>query len=139
MEYKRFGNTVVARLDVKDEIITSVRQICEEEKIHTASVQAIGATNDFTIGLYNTDTKKYQSTHFEFPAEITALLGNITKKDGQTYIHLHLTVADEEGHAFGGHLNQAIISATCEIFIQIIDGEVTRKVDDLTGLNVFQF
>ena len=72
-------------------------------------------------------------------AEITALIGTITEMNGKPYIHLHLTAADEKGHAFGGHLNKAVISATCEMVITLMDGQVGRKHDEEIGLNFFAF
>ena len=50
-----------------------------------------------------------------------------------------LCAGDAEGKVFGGHLNRAIVSATCEMIINIIDGEVDRKLDENIGLNLFEF
>ena len=40
---------------------------------------------------------------------------------------------------FGGHLNRAEVSATCEMVIQIIQGQVDRYFDESIGLNLFRF
>lgn len=45
----------------------------------------------------------------------------------------------DKGEVFGGHLNRAIVSATCEIIINIIDGKVDRYFDKEIGLNLFKF
>lgn len=45
----------------------------------------------------------------------------------------------DKGHVFGGHLNEATVSATCEMVIQIIDGKVDRYFDEEIGLNLFRF
>ena len=58
MEYKVFGNTVVARIDRGEEILDKLRELAEKEQIKLASVQALGATNDFTVGVFNTETKQ---------------------------------------------------------------------------------
>ena len=55
MEYRRFGNTIVARIDRGEEILAAVREIAGAEHIQLASVSALGATNDFTVGVYNVD------------------------------------------------------------------------------------
>ena len=36
-------------------------------------------------------------------------------------------------------LNKAVISATCEMVIHIIDGRVDRSFSDEIGLNLFDF
>ncbi len=40
---------------------------------------------------------------------------------------------------FGGHLNKAVVSATCEMVISLIDGIVDRRFDEEIGLNLFKF
>lgn len=139
MEYKRFGNNVVVRMDVGDEILTSLKEVCLKENIKLASLTALGACNHFVAGVYDVEKKAYFKNEFNGAYEITALVGNISTKDGEYYAHLHITCGDDKGNCFGGHLNEATISVTCEMFINVIDGEVDRKVDEVTGLNVFKF
>lgn len=139
MEYRRFGDTLVCRMERGEEILTQLKNIAEKENNKLAEVRALGAIDDFTVGCYDVSEKKYYKNHFTFPAEITALYGNITTMDGEYYAHLHLTCADKEGRAFGGHLNEAVIFATCEMFIHVLDGTVDRIHDDETGLNLFRF
>ena len=55
------------------------------------------------------------------------------------YTHIHMSAGNEKGEVFGGHLNRAIVSATCEMVISIIDGEVDRYHDEEIGLNLFKF
>ena len=46
---------------------------------------------------------------------------------------------NDKGEVFGGHLNKAIVSATCEMVISIIEGNVDRYFDEEIGLNLFKF
>ena len=59
--------------------------------------------------------------------------------DGEYYSHIHFSAGNENGEVFGGHLNKAVVSATCEMIINIIDGVVDRKFDEDIGLNLFKF
>lgn len=139
MEYRKLNGYYVVRMDPKEEILETLTKICEKENILCAKVEAIGALSEFTVGVYKVDEKKYYSNHYEMPTEITALIGTITEMDNKPYIHLHLTAADEEGKAYGGHLNKAVISATCEMVITLMDGHVGRKKNEEIGLNFFEF
>ena len=47
MEYRKFDNVIVARIDKDEEISEQLRVIAIKENIKLASVQALGAINDF--------------------------------------------------------------------------------------------
>ena len=139
MEYRRLGNTIVARIDRGEEILAAVREIAEAEHIQLASVSALGATNDFTVGVYNVDEKQYHANDFKGNFEIVSLTGTINTMDGEFYTHLHMSAGDEKGQVFGGHLNRAVVSAVCEMVITVIDGVVDRRFSEEIGLNLFRF
>ena len=139
MEYRRFGNTIVARIDRGEEILAAVREIAGAEHIQLASVSALGATNDFTVGVYNVDEKQYHANDFKGNFEIVSLTGTINTMDGDFYSHLHMSAGNEKGQVFGGHLNRAVVSAVCEMVITVIDGVVDRRFSEEIGLNLFRF
>ena len=139
MEHKRYGNTVIVRMDPGEEILEQIALAAKEENVRLGSVSAIGAVNDFTVGLYDVAEKKYFPNRVTGAYEIVSLLGNITRMNGEPYIHLHMAAADGTGRTVGGHLNRAVISVTCEMFITEIEGTVDREKDEKTGINVFRF
>lgn len=139
MDYRRFGNTIFVRIDKDEEIQDQVRRVCEKEGVTLATVQALGAIRSFDVGVFHTDTKRYASNHFEGAFEITSLTGTITTKEGEYYAHLHMCAGDETGKVYGGHLNAAVVSATCELVLTCIDGKVERVLDEEVGLNLFSF
>lgn len=139
MEYRRFGNTIVARIDRGEEILTALQEIAEAEDIRLASISALGATNDFTVGVYNVDEKQYHANDFKGNFEIVSLTGTVSTMDGEFYAHLHMSAGDEKGQVFGGHLNRAVVSAVCEMVITVIDGTVERSFSPEIGLNLFRF
>ena len=139
MDYRSFGDTLVIRLDPDEEIIENLRAIAEKEQIKLASVEALGAINDFTVGVFDTVEKKYYSNRFQGAYEIVSLTGTITTKDGAFYQHLHMSAGESSGAVFGGHLSRAVVSATCEMIVRVIDGRVERVLDPDIGLNLFRF
>lgn len=139
MEYRKFNDTFVLRLNKGEEIVSSIKDLCEKEDITLGSISGIGASNHIVAGLYKVTEKKYCSKEYKGNFELTSIVGNISIKDGEPYLHIHLNFADEEGRAFGGHLNEAVISATCELFIRKISGNVYRKYDENIGLNLYEF
>ncbi len=138
MQYKRFGDTILARFDKGEEILEQLQKVAEAEGILLAEISALGAVNDFTVGVYNTAEKKYYANHFEGAFEIVSLTGTVSTMNGTYYAHLHMSAGNDKGEVFGGHLNRALISATCEMVIRVIDGQIDRYHDEEIGLNLFK-
>ena len=53
--------------------------------------------------------------------------------DRDFYCRLHMSAGNERGDVFGGHLNMAAASATCEMVIRIADGSAGRRHDEASG------
>lgn len=139
MDYKRFENTILARIDKGEEILEQLKVISLKENIKLASVSALGAVNDVTVGVFRTAQKKYEANNFTGDMEIVSLTGTVSTMKGEYYAHLHMSVGDVEGRVVGGHLNKAMVSATCEMVIQVVNGQVDRVFDEEVGLNTFSF
>ena len=137
MREKVMGNTVVLRLEIGEDIVSCVKDVCTRRRIKAAHISGIGALKRTVVGVYNMATKVYKANEYNEFMELTNLCGNVSVMNGESYIHLHATLADEEGRAFGGHLNEGIIGATAEIFITVLDGAIDRAHCDETGLNIF--
>ncbi len=139
MEYRRFDSDIIIRIDRGEEILAQLQAVAEREKIGLASVDALGAVGDFTVGVYRPDEKKYYSNCFSGFFEIVSLTGTVTAKDGAFYPHLHMSAGDMQGRVFGGHLTRALVSATCEMHLRVLDGRVERRFDEEIGLNLMAF
>ncbi len=139
MEYKRFGNTVVVRIDRGEEVLEELKHVALQENVKLANINALGAVGEFTVGVFHTAEKQYAANSFKGDFEIVSLTGSISAMNGEYYAHLHMAAGDKDGHVFGGHLNRAVISATCELFMNVIDGTVERKFSEEVGLNLFDF
>ena len=127
------------RLNKGEEVITCLKELCEKEDIKLAEITGLGASELVEIGVFNVKTKEYNTKTFEGMFEITSLVGNVTRKDKDVYLHIHINFGDEDGIVKGGHLVQARISATSEIIVRKIDGEVGRKLSNEIGLNLLEF
>lgn len=139
MEYRRFQDTIIARIDKGEEILEKLKEICLEENVKLANVQALGAVREFTAGVFHTKEKSYHSNEFCGDFEIVSLVGTVNTMNDEFYSHLHMSAGNEKGEVFGGHLNRAVVSATCEMVVTVIDGFVDRSFDADIGLNLFQF
>ena len=139
MDYRKFGNRYVLRLDRGEEIVGTLKKFCEDERIELGWIKGIGAVNRATIGLFDTKNRQYHSIELEGDHEITSLAGNISTLGGRVYLHLHVNLSDNDFRVRGGHLNSAVISGTGEIVIEAMTGNVDRVFNEEIGLNLYRF
>ena len=138
----RMGGVIrrhIIRIDRGEEIVEVLTGYCAEHGVVLAMVSAIGAVGSATIGYFETATKSYHSKTVQGDLEITSLVGTVTTMDGQTYLHLHITLADETLSCVGGHLNRATVSGTCEVVLLELQGTTDRAFSDEIGLNLLAF
>ncbi|MCI5592038.1 MAG: DNA-binding protein [Ruminococcus sp.] len=139
MEYKCFGADIAVRLDKGDELVEKLKEIAVKEDIPFASVSGIGAVGSAVTGYFDTAERRFKSSELTGDLEIVSLCGIINKMNGEAYLHLHMSIADESGKVYGGHLSKAVISGTGEIVLHCIDAETDRCFDEETGLNIIKF
>lgn len=140
MEYKRQRNTVIVRVDKGEDIIKELLSLSEKENILFASISRLGAVNDIELGIFDTSEKRYHSKRFTGDFEITLLVGTLSRKNKKPYIHVHMSVGNVLTNEFvGGHLNKAIVGATAEIVLNVVEIVVEREFVEEIGLNLFKF
>lgn len=136
MKVKKMDDIYLVRIDRGEDVIASLNKICSEKGIRLGKIYGIGAADDIVLGVYNVKEKKYYTKRFTGEHEITSLLGNVTQLNNNTCLHIHATIADKDFNTNGGHLESAVVSGTCEIFIEKVNAYIDKVKDDVTGLNI---
>lgn len=137
MKSKRIDMAVFVRLEPGEDIIEQLMEVISIYKIRLGRISGIGACDVVTVGNFDVKAQDYHQETLEGSFEITSLIGNISKMNGEPYLHLHITLGDGEMKVWGGHLNYGRISATAEIVIDVYDGEIDRYKDEQSGLNLW--
>ena len=129
----------LGKLRHEADLLEELTAVCRDNDVRLGRVEALGALRKARLGYYNQDTRAYQFYEIDRHLEITNLVGNVSLKDGEVMIHAHVTLSDDEGRAFGGHLVPGTIIFACEFFLQALDGEqLHRGPDEETGLPLWQ-
>ena len=139
MEYRRFEDTYIVRLDPEEEILTQLMLVAEKENIMLAEISGLGALKELEISVFDTKEKAYYNNTYAEAMELLSLTGTVTCMDGKPYLHVHATAGDGTGKAVGGHLKKAVISVTGEILLRVIAGRVERKFSEAIGINLMHF
>jgi predicted DNA-binding protein with PD1-like motif len=134
MMIKKFNSYYVLRLEKGEEIISSLKQAVHDLEIKGGFFFGLGVGQDLVLGYYDAHKKEYLKKAFAGEYEFTGFSGNISWFKKSIMIHCHVTITDKDFQAFGGHLFQATVPATCEIMIFPFEHSLQRKKDPDTGL-----
>jgi predicted DNA-binding protein with PD1-like motif len=130
------GRQIIGRMAKGADLLAALERLARDHNLTLGEVQAIGAVSQARLGYYHQAERQYYFLDLARPLEIVSLIGNISLKDGKPMVHAHLTLADEEGRAFGGHLAEGTLVFACEFAIQEYRTAtpLVRRLDEPTGL-----
>ena len=138
MVYRKIGDTYLVRMEIGEEIMAALKELCRKEDIRLAEVSALGATDHAVIGVYDLERAVYQPEELNGLMEIASLTGNVTTMKGETYLHLHAVLEDQNHGVHAGHVNEMRIGLTCEMFVRTLPGEIDRERDEKLGINIWK-
>ena len=121
-----------------EELIATLELFCENNEVHWAQFQAIGAVEDVDIGFYDLATRQYMFQREEGPFEVASMDGNISEINEEPLVHVHavLSQCDETLRCIGGHIKSARVALTLELSLWHVSQPLLRKRDEETGLNL---
>ncbi|MBF0104208.1 MAG: DNA-binding protein [Deltaproteobacteria bacterium] len=129
----------MGRLTHNADLLDELTRICVENNIKMGRIDAIGAVKKACVGFYDQDKRVYEYITYNKPLEILNLTGNVSIKDGAPMVHAHVTLADHDGTAFGGHLAKGTIVFACEYTLTSFSGELLeRGMDGETSLPLWK-
>ena len=136
MKFSKNQSGYIVRLEKGERFISTLTQFFLEQNLNSGTLQAIGAVESAELGFYHLDRKEYAWKKFDSLMEIVSLTGNIALVENKPFLHVHCVLSNENFETIGGHLKEAVIGATCEIFVTQNEIEIKRLYDDETGLKL---
>ena len=126
----------------KDELLLeSLTQYAKDNNIKTAEISFIGAVQNVSVMYFNQSKKEYDKHNFEGGHEVLSGLGNVSILEGEPFVHVHMTVADKNGKAYGGHLDEGTKIWLIEAIIKqptFFGKGIERHFDDELCLSVWK-
>jgi uncharacterized protein len=116
-----------------DEVIGTLRQFANEQRLLTSHFTAIGALTDAVVGFFNPAKKDYKRIAIREQVEVLSLAGDITIENDVPTIHAHIVVGKSDGTAHGGHLMEAHVFPTLELILLESPKFLKRRFDRETG------
>lgn len=134
MDSTREDDRIVVRLDPGEDVLESLETVREEYDVDHGFLAGIGAVDRVVLGHYDVEDQAYAEEEFTGQFEVTSFLGNI----GPDKIHAHIQVADDSFETLGGHCSGATVSGTFEVTVRLGETPLTHRLDERTGLDVFE-
>ncbi len=128
----------VIRLEEGDELMSELERIASSLDIRGALVNGIGGVDRARVAVFDPEKGEYRIREVTGFHEMASMIGNISRKaDGTIALHVHVVLGSED-EVIAGHLVEARVRGTAELFILEVDGELRRtlKKGRLTLLDV---
>jgi predicted DNA-binding protein with PD1-like motif len=128
MRHHHLGDgAFVVRLDPGDEILASLTRVAEEHDIMAGHVMGLGAVDRLVLALLDPATGEYERRKFEEPMEVGHLMGTFSMDGDRPFVHVHAVVAPRELLAYAGHVMEARVSVSMELFVRRLPGRLDRQ------------
>lgn len=134
MHYQRCGPDWFVYIPKDEPVLDTLTQFCREQRIEAAQLSGIGAIKNIALGAYDLETKSYLRTTFPATHELLSCQGNVTLKEGEPFIHAHITIGNHQMEVRGGHLFEAQVAVVGEFILRPLEGEIRRELDPEIGL-----
>ena len=117
-----------------DEIVSELLRFAKEQQLYAGHFTAIGACERATVAYFDLEKKDYEKIPIEEQVEVMSLVGNIAVHDAEPKIHAHIVIGKRDGSAHGGHLLEATVRPTLEVFLSEVPVTIERTIDPVTNL-----
>jgi predicted DNA-binding protein with PD1-like motif len=136
MRFQRFDDRYILRLETGEPVIETLAAFLREQEIRFANVSAAGAVEWLRLGYWNPRSAQYQYRDLEEQLEVVSFQGNAALKDGAPFLHIHGVFGRQDFSVYGGHVKEARVRPTLEVWLLTENVPVRRTRDEATGLDL---
>ena len=121
-----------------DEVMSGLTDFARQNKVTSASFTAIGAFSHATVAWFDDTRKEFRLIPIEQQVELVSMIGNIALVNDQPVVHTHVSVASSNGTVLGGHVINAFVFPTLELFMTVYPIPLHKESDEATGLKLIE-
>ncbi|HYP39862.1 MAG TPA: PPC domain-containing DNA-binding protein [Chloroflexia bacterium] len=131
----------IVRLESGEAVVETLTGFLEEREVTFAAVSAIGAVEWAELAYWNPRSQTYESRRFDEQMEVVSLQGNCSLKHEETgeskpFLHIHCVLSKQDYSVVAGHLKEARVRPTLEVWLHTAPSPVRRSHDAATGLDL---
>ena len=131
------GEKVYAVIFAKgDEVLSGLTDFAIKYKVESAHFTGIGAVSGATVGWLDLGAKAYRPIHVDSQVEVLSMMGDVATFNGKPVVHAHMVFGRSDGTTVGGHLWEAHVSPTLEVFVSVDKVPLKKKADEASGMKL---
>jgi predicted DNA-binding protein with PD1-like motif len=119
-----------------DEVMSGLTDFARQNKVTSASFTAIGAFSHATVAWFDDARKEFRLIPIKQQVELVSMIGDIALVNDQPAVHTHVAVASSDGTVRGGHVINAFVFPTLELFMTVYPTPLHKESDKATGLKL---
>lgn len=120
-----------------DELLSGISDFVKKEKVGSGRFTAIGALSSAKASWLDLNKKMHKVNPVNEQCELVSLIGDIGVFEGTPTVHIHFSVAIQDGTMKGGHLLEAVTNPTVELFMTTFPVALDKQFDPTTDLKIF--
>lgn len=138
MEFQRFDTRYQVRLERGEALNATLLPWLKSTGIGFAAVTGLGAVSSASLRFYDSNKKGYEDHELNEQMELVGLVGNVTIREGEPFVHAHVTLAKRDLSVVGGHLAELVAQPLIELWLASEAEPVHRSLDESCGLHVMR-
>jgi uncharacterized protein len=119
-----------------DEAYSGLLDFAEKYHVTSAHFTAIGALSSVVLGWFDPQKRMYRENPIDEQVEVASMIGDFALYQGKPALHTHIVVGRRDGTADGGHVIEAVVSPTLEVFVTVDPVPLQKKYDPSTDLTL---
>src|SRR3977135_1735116 len=122
------AETRIVILESGEEAFAVLSKFANEAGISAASLTAIGAFENATVGWFDFEKKTYKKIEIAQQCEVLSAIGDVAVgDDGKASLHVHVVLGLSDGTTRGGHLLEGKVRPTLEVVLTDTPVKLRRK------------
>lgn len=129
------NNQYILRFDKGEEVLASLMEFMKSQNISACIFSGIGTAGEVEFGFYNGHVKDFRKKPYVEEMEVLSFQGSGSLINGQPSIHAHGVFGRNDFTTLGSHVFKMVISATFEMSLTKLSGEMKRELNKDLNLN----
>lgn len=132
------GRCFVGRLPTEADIIAALTAFCKENGVRAGWISAIGTVRQAEVGYFDHERKEYLHIEVARFMEVISCQGNVSLRDGEPFVHLHVVLSGPEGETLAGHLFESTAFVGEFHLQELLGPDLVRQPDAASGLSLWK-